>query len=735
MTKTRRPPLPPSDPTPPRPDGGAAGRRFVRDLLGRELRVLAGRPIPLGIIETRHGLNFAVFSANATALTLVLFASRRDAPVLELPLDGEVNRTGHVWHVEVAGLDPGTRYGWRAARTGAPDAPIYRFDPDTVLVDPYATALTGGSRWAETPPRAGENGPSPFPRRRSLSVSREFDWDGTRPPRIPLADKVIYELHVRGFTQHPSAGVAHPGTYLGLIEMIPYLQELGVTTVELLPVYEFDELENPNRNPLTGEPLVNFWGYSPINFFAPKAAYAADGYDGAQVTEFRTMVREFHRAGLEVFLDVVFNHTAEGALPADAPALSLRGLDNAVYYILDPETGAYRDYSGCGNTLNCNHPVVRNLILEALRYWVAEMHVDGFRFDLASILSRAQDGEVLPNPPVLERIAYDAVLADSAVIAEAWDAAGLYQVGRFPAWRRWAEWNGPFRDELRRFVRGDGGVVTGLVSRLAGSADLFEHSGRTPAHSINFVTCHDGFTLADLVAYDHKHNEANGESNRDGADDNLSWNGGVEGPTGDPAIAALRRRQVRNFLTLLLCAQGTPMLLAGDEFGRTQHGNNNAYCQDNGVSWVDWSLRQTNADLFRFTKMLIAFRRAHAVLRHGDFLTGEAGGPFHRPDVMWHGVDLNAADFGAASRSLAMHLAGEHADPPDCDIYLAANAWQQDLVFALPAPQPGAHWVRVVDTAAASPDDIAAPGSEPRLDGQTHVAVRARSIVVLRSAT
>ena len=735
MPKTRRPSSPiQSNPTPPRADGGR-GRRFVRDLLGRELRVLSGRPIPLGVIETRHGLNFAVFSADATAMALVLFAPRRDAPVLELPLDEAVNRTGHVWHIEVAGLDPGTRYGWRAARTDEPAAPVHRFEPETVLVDPYATALTGCSRWAEAPPRAGQNGPSRFPRRRSLYVSREFDWQETRPPRIPLADKVIYELHVRGFTQHPSSGAAHPGTYLGLIEKIPYLLELGVTTVELLPVYEFNELENPNRNPATGERLVNLWGYSPINFFAPKAAYAADGYDGAQVAEFRTMVREFHRAGLEVFLDVVFNHTAEGALPPGTPALSLRGLDNATYYILDPLTGAYRDYSGCGNTLNCNHPVVRNLILDALRYWVAEMHVDGFRFDLASIMSRDREGEVLPNPPVLERIAYDPVLADATLIAEAWDAAGLYQVGRFPAWRRWAEWNGPFRDELRRFVRGDGGVTTGIASRLAGSADLFEHSGRTPAHSINFVTCHDGFTLADLVAYDRKHNAANGESNRDGMDDNLSWNGGAEGPTDVPAIRALRSRQTRNFLTLLLCAQGTPMLLAGDELGRTQHGNNNAYCQDNDTSWLDWRLRDANADLFRFTKALIAFRRAHPALRHRDFLTGEVGGRYHRPDVMWHGVELNRADFSPASRSLAMHLAGEHAEPPDCDIYLAANAWEEDLVFALPAPQPDTHWVRVVDTAATPPDDIADDGGERRLDEQSHVTVRARSVVVLRSAT
>jgi glycogen operon protein len=426
----------------------------VRDALGRELRILPGHPLPFGVTETRRGLNFAVFSKHATAVTLVLFGRRRDAPVLELPLDVTTHRTGHVWHAEIAGLDPGTRYGWRAARDGD-DAPVHRYDPTAVLIDPYATALTGGSRWGAVEPRDGESHATRWPRRRSLYVGTGFDWDGTRPPRIALEDKVIYELHVRGFTRHASAGVAHPGTFYGLIEKIPYLRDLGVTTVELLPVYEFDELEPRLVDPTTGQRLLNYWGYSPLCFFAPKASYASFGFDGAQVLEFRTMVREFHRAGLEVLLDVVFNHTAEAPLPPGAPPLSLRGLDNAVYYLVDPITGEYLDFSGCGNTLNCNHPVVRNLIIDALRYWVAEMHVDGFRFDLASILGRGQNGEVLANPPVLERIANDPVIADATLIAEAWDAAGLYQVGTFPSFRRWAEWNGPFRDDVRHFVRGD----------------------------------------------------------------------------------------------------------------------------------------------------------------------------------------------------------------------------------------------------------------------------------------
>lgn len=730
MSRTT-PPI--SPPTTPLADREATQRVVVTDRTGRTLTIGPGHPLPFGDSETRAGINFAVFSEHATAMTLVIFAAGLEPPVLELPLDPLVNRTGNMWHISIDGLGPVPRYGWRADRQPVPIDAFNHFDRAAVLIDPYATALSGGSVWGETIRRAEAEEMAPRARRRSLSVRGELDWKGTRPPRIPLADKIIYELHVRGFTRHASSAVAAPGTYRGLVEKIPYFLELGVTTVELLPVYEFDELENQAVNPITGERLFNYWGYSPICFFAPKAAYAAAGRDGAQVNEFKEMVRAFHRAGLEVFLDVVFNHTAEGTLPPGAPSLSLRGLDKSVYYILDPSTGAYRDYSGCGNTLNCNHPVVRGLIIDALRYWVAEMRIDGFRFDLASILGRGADGEVLARPPVLERIAGDPVLADATLIAEAWDAAGLYQVGTFPAWGRWAEWNGPFRDDVRHFVRGDPGYTGALAARLTGSADLFQHSGRAPAHSINFVTCHDGLTLADLVSYDRKHNEMNGESNRDGIADDISWNCGVEGPTTDPAVVALRARQTRNLMTLLLLAQGTPMLLAGDEMARTQRGNNNAYCQDNEISWVDWTLLRQHAALFRFVKTLIAFRRAHPVLRHRDFLDGQPRGPYHRPDVMWHGVRLNEPDWGYDARALAMHLAGEHAPEPDCDIYLAANAWREDLVFALPAPRPGSHWVQVVDTANASPGDIADPGREPAPPSQTRLTVRAHSCVVLRS--
>jgi glycogen operon protein len=497
-------------------------------------------------------------------------------------------------------------------------------------------------------------------------------------------------------------------------------------------VYEFDDGVNPQMDPEIRQHLTNFWGYNPIGFFAPNARYASDGQHGEQVDEFKFLVRELHRAGIEVILDVVFNHTAEGGGSPTDRTFSFRGIDNAIYYMADKHTGKYLDYSGCGNTLNCNHPVVRELVLDALRYWGGEMGVDGFRFDLASVLSRGRDGSVLADPPLIETIADDPVLADLTLIAEAWDAAGLYQVGTFPAWGRWCEWNGPFRDDVRRFLRGEGGIVPALASRLAGSSDLYQPSGRKPYHSINFVTCHDGFTLADLVSYNSKHNEANGEENRDGTGENFSWNCGVEGPTTDERVLALRRQQARNFLVILFLSQGTPMLLAGDEMGRTQRGNNNAYCHDNELGWVDWRLLDENADLHRFTKLLIAFRKAHPVLRRADFLTGTGSPRSNRPDVSWHGVALGAPDFSPGSRSLAMHLAGEHVPGGDDDVYVAMNAWVEDLAFELPAPPAGCVWLRVIDTAEASPRDIAEPESEVRI-GDAKVAVRAFSTVVLRS--
>ena len=667
----------------------------------------------------REGINFAIFSKNASAVSLVLFAPGAKEPMLEHPLDPRYNKTGEIWHAFVRGLEPSTEYCYRMDLSPNPNPKLHRFDPTNMVLDPYAKAISGGSQW-------GVQRGTGRRQRRSMIIENGFDWGMDQPLNIPLADSVIYEMHVRGFTKHPSSGVSAPGTFSGIIEKIPYLQKLGVTAVELLPVNEFEEADSDRFNPLTGERLLNYWGYQPIGFFAPNAAYAAT--DKNQVMEFQRLVKKLHEAGIEVILDVVFNHTAEG--DERGPMWSFRGIDNAVYYIVDPETGRYHNYSGCGNTFNCNHPVVRGFIQDALRYWVMEMHVDGFRFDLAAILGRGQDGSVLADPPLLERLANDPVLANTKLIAEAWDAAGLYQVGTFPAWGRWAEWNGKFRDDVRRFVKGDAGMVSALATRLIGSPDLYQTSDRQPYHSINFVTCHDGFTLADQVAFNEKHNLRNGEDNRDGNDHNLSWNCGVEGYPGTPEIARLRLRQQKNFATILLISDGVPMILAGDEIGRTQQGNNNAYCQDNEISWIDWSLTERNAELLRFFRLMIAFRTRHPLLRRPSF-TDEAGGS--KPRIAWHGQKLNEPDWSYESRSLAMHISGEVDGRGSEHIYVIVNSHWEGHRFELP-DLPGWVWLRLADTSFESPHDIAEPGSEVRLGEQSSYQVGPRSCVILIAA-
>ena len=688
--------------------------RLLRIVKGK-FRVRRGHPLPYGASARREGVNFSVFSRHATAVTLVLFVPGDEEPVLELPLDPRYNKTGEAWHVLVEGLDPGIEYGFRADREDNDAPQVLRFDRGKILIDPYSKAVAGLERWGEVAAAKGR-----LERLRSRVVDEEFDWGHEHPLAVPLADSVIYELHVRGFTRHPSSGVRHPGTFRGLVEKIPYLRDLGVTAVELMPVTEFEEGDNPRTNLLTGEPLRNFWGYQPVSFFAPKASYAANGAPGEAVREFKAMVKAFHEAEIEVILDIVFNHTGEG--DERGATFCWRGLDNPTYYILEPGSGKYLNYSGCGNTLNCNHPVVRFQILSALRYWVTEMHVDGFRFDLASILGRGRDGEVLPNPPLLEAIAADPVMADVKLIAEAWDAAGLYQVGSFPSWGRWAEWNARFRDEVRRFVKSDPGLTKLLATRLAGSPDLYRGSERAPWHSINFLTSHDGFTLADLVSYNDKHNWANGEGNTDGHPENLSWNCGEEGPSSNGEVLTLRARQQRNFLTLLFLSQGVPMLQAGDELGRTQGGNNNAYCQDNEVSWVDWSLLERNAPLLRFTQRLVRFRKAHPSLRRRTFLDDEP-----TPAVAWHGVKLGKPDWTSESRTLGMHLlAGA-----DEAIYLVANAHWEPRAFELPKLSAGKSWRRFVDTSLPPGKDALEPGAEvPVAAGRTYPA-GPRSVVVL----
>ncbi|NUR92830.1 MAG: glycogen debranching enzyme [Nonomuraea sp.] len=626
--------------------------------------VRAGRALPFGATRVPGGINFSVFSDHARSMTLVLYLEGR---VEELPFPDSY-RIGAVWSMTVFDLDPeGLEYGYRAGGSA-------------VLADPYARLTTG----------YGEH------RNRSRIPLDDFDWEDDSPPRIAHEDLVVYELHVRGFTA--GAKVDSPGTYAGLVEKIPYLLELGVNCVELMPVFEFDETDNLH----TGQ---NYWGYSPLAFFSPKASYAATGRLQMQVDEFKHLVKELHRAGIEVLLDVVFNHTGEG--DERGPVISFKGLDNATYYMLTPD-GHYYNFSGTGNTLNCNHPVVRGFVLDCLRYWASEFHVDGFRFDLACILGRGTAGELLPNPPLLESLAYDPVLRDCKLIAEAWDAAGLYQVGNFPDYCRWAEWNGRYRDTIRRFVKGDVGVTGELATRMLGSPDLYARRGTSA--TVNFVTCHDGFTLRDLVSYDHKHNEANGEHNRDGDSANHSWNCGHEGETGDPAVLALRARQARNALLLLLCSWGIPMILAGDEAGRTQLGNNNAYCHDGPLTWFDWD--RVDTSLFRFVRRALAFRRAHPVLRRGA-----PGG------VSWHGVRAWAPDWSPHCRLLAVMFDG---GGDDC-VYVAANAHWEGHTLDLPAPPRGLAWHLFADTAA----DAHEPGAEPPLADQNQLEIGPRSVLVL----
>jgi glycogen operon protein len=671
-----------------------------------------GHCLPFGATLLPGGVNFAVFSRHAQLVHLLLFKEGQDEPIAEIPLEEGVHRTGDVWHVFVHGVTANHLYAYRVQGPAMPRAG-HRFS-QAVVLDPYARAISGGHPWGGPGEIHVTNGHvSDRPLRRCRIVADDFDWEGDVPPRIAPAQTVVYEMHVRGFTRHTSAGVRHPGTFLGLIEKIPYLKKLGVTAVQLMPVLEFDEQEHVRRHPGTGEVLRNYWGYSPLSFFAPKASYAARA--GQQLREFKEMVKALHRAGLEVILDVVYNHTGEGN--ENGPTVSFRGLDNAIYYMLDRE-GRYYNFSGCGNTLNCNHPVVRDLILDSLVYLVAELHVDGFRFDLASILGRGANGKVLDEPPVLQHIAEHPVLAHTKLIAEAWDAGGLSQMGKFPAWGRWAELNGWFRDDVRRFVRSEPGAAAAVAKRICGSLDLYGDHCRHSYHSVNFVTCHDGFTLDDLVSFDHKHNWANGEHNRDGWNDNISYNCGHEGPTGNSAINAMRQRQMRNFLTLLFISQGMPLLLQGDEFGRTQQGNNNAYCQDNEVSWLDWELTEKNAGLLRFTQLMIALRKKHFAISRDQFVSR----------VTWHGIKPGEPDWTGLKRTLAFQLHGGLGQPEFHVMFNAHWEWQR---FTLPLCDGQLRWKRLVDTNLQSPDDIVEDRDAVLLRPADHYFVAPRSTVIL----
>jgi glycogen operon protein len=669
------------------------------------------------------GVNFSVYSRYATKCTLVLFEKDAPEPMVEIPFPDEF-RVGNVFTMVVFDLGyENIEYGYRM------DGPYepwqgHRFDYSKILMDPYAKVIGGRDVWGQQP-----DWNDTYPHRARF-IYDDFDWEGDRSLETPIEDLVIYEMHVRGFTRHASSMVKHRGTFAGLREKIPYLKQLGVNCVELMPIFEFDEFENSKISPVTGETLYNYWGYSQVGFFAPKAGYAATGRMGMQVDELKTLIKDLHRNGIEVMLDVVFNHTAEGN--EQGPTISYRGVDNKSYYMLTPE-GYYYNFSGCGNTLNCNNPLVRNMILDCLRYWAEEYHIDGFRFDLASILSRDQNGAPLANPPLLETLAYDPVLAKCKLVAEAWDAGGLYQVGSFPAHGRWAEWNGKYRDDMRKFLKGDG-TVGAASQRLQGSPDLYSYNGRGATASINFITAHDGFTLADMVSYNGKHNYANGENNNDGGNDNDSWNCGWEGPTDDPGINALRLRQMKNALAMLMVSQGVPMIVMGDEVGRTQQGNNNTYCQDNELNWLDWSLVEQNADLLRFFQNCIAFRKDHPVLRNNQHFRNYDYVGSGYPDISWHGTQAWNADWSAESRCLAFMLCGKHAKGgtvQDNDIYVAMNMHWDSHHFGLPGLPSGRKWHVFANTAA--PEDSYEPGNEPVLAEQGYILLGSRSVVILVS--
>jgi glycogen operon protein len=690
--------------------------------------VRAGSPLPWGTQETEGGVNFAIFSRDASRVQLDLFDHPDDAlPARVIDLDSARNRTGDVWHVWVEGIGPGQLYAYRVDGPYEPSEG-HRFNFNRLLLDPFATAISRLPPWDF----ASARGYDPSAPEQDLALSKldnsrsmpkcvfvnePFEWAEDQPPRHPWSKTVIYETHVRGFTIHPKSGVEHPGTYRGLMEKIPYLKDLGVTAVELMPVQEFNETSITRRNPQTNQPLGNYWGYDPVVFCAPKASYSSSGGLGQQKLEFKEMVRAFHNAGIEVILDVVFNHTAEG--DELGPTLCFRGIDNAIFYTLAGDKRYYKDYTGTGNTINANHPVVRDHILAALRYWMIEMHVDGFRFDLASVLGRDGAGKLLANAPLLERIAEDPILRDVKIIAEAWDAAGAYQVGSFSECR-WAEWNGRYRDDIRRFWRGDGGMTGPFANRICGSADIYTKSGKGPEGSINFVTCHDGFTLNDLVCYRYKHNEANGENNHDGTDANFSENYGFEGETTNTGIDALRKGQIKNFLLTLFVSRGVPMLLGGDEFCRTQDGNNNAYCQDNETSWHDWSCLERHRDIFRFTRGMIAFRRAHPILSKEQFYTDD--------EIHWfgpHGGLSNWSDPNSKQFACLIHEDQRNS------LYLMFNAWAEAADFTLPPVLPGTRWYLAVDTSRETHQDLFAAGKEPLWENPRNYHLSPRSSAIL----
>jgi isoamylase len=690
--------------------------------------VRAGSPKPLGTQEIGGGINFAIFSRYASRVRLEFFDHPEDAaPARAVDFDSARNRTGDVWHIWVKGITSGQLYAYRVDGPYEPNKG-HRFNFKKLLLDPFATAISHRPPWDfasalgydPSSPEKDLN-PSKLDNAKTMPkcvfINDRFNWAGDQPPRHPWSKTVIYETHVRGLTVHPTSGVDHPGTYRGLMEKIPYLKTLGVTAVELMPVQEFNETSVTRRNPQSNERLKNYWGYDSVAYFALKASYSSSGGLGQQKLEFKEMVQALHKAGIELILDVVFNHTAEGN--ELGPTLCFRGMDNAIFYSLADDQRHYKDYAGTGNTVNANHPVVREHILAALRYWIVEMHVDGFRFDEASVLGRDSTGKLLPKAPLLERIAEDPVFRDVKIIAEAWDAGGAYEVGHFSE-RRWASWNGHYRDEVRRFWRGDDGMLGLFAQRLCGSADIYSASGKGPASSINFVTCHDGFTLNDLVSYNGKHNEANGEKSRDGINANYSANYGAEGGTKDAGIESVRKRQIKNFLLTLLVSRGVPMLLGGDEFRRTQGGNNNAYCQDNETSWIDWTDLEKHKEIYQFARGMISFRRAHPVLSKEQFYT-DAG-------IKWFGPQGGLPAWSDPEEKCSGCLIHEDEKRALCLLF---NAGAEAVDFRLPPISSEVQWHLAVNTYSATPHDLFGSGKEPLLQYPQTYLLQPRSSAIL----
>lgn len=709
------------------------------EMTHKNLDYFSGFPkdAPYGAHPDGEGAHFSIFSRNAWRVWLAFFDSPQDhTPCCEIELDPVDNRTGDIWHVWVKGVGHGQLYLWRMEGPYDPQSG-HLFDTEAFLLDPYAKALTGDFRWDDATPRhrdkplavrfSSNGGVKGMPK--CIVCSDRFEWEKDRPLNHPLSETIIYECHVRGLTAQGNSDAKAPGTFAGVVEKIPYFKKLGITALELLPVHEFSVAQGIRKNPFTEKELTNYWGYNTVSFFAPNGRYSKSGNMGEQVSEFKYMVKELHKADIEVILDVVFNHTAEGG--QDGPILCFKGLENSIYYLLNKKTGDYLDYTGCGNTMNCNHPVVREFILSCLKYWVLHMHVDGFRFDLASVLGRDEKGNLLPNPPLLAAIEQDPMLRGTKVIAEAWDAAGAYQVGEFTG--RWAEWNGKFRDDVRRFWKGNPKSLGPFATRLSGSSDLYGDD-RTPHHSINFVTSHDGFPLIDWASYEKKHNLANGEDNQDGDNHNLSLNHGHEGPTKDKKIDLLRKRQAKNMYTSLLLSLGVPMVLGGDEFLRTQQGNNNAYCQDNEISWFDWELINKNAEMVRFATELIAFRKRHPSLHRPDFFTGKPKADGTGPDIIWFGQNGKKVNWENGQLALAALIDGHYKDRAihsDKDIFLMFNAQDNETWFEVPKSINGGEWKIALDTGLDAPLDIYPQGEEPFLKEKKRYHLVGKSTAVL----